>query len=415
MSDYKRFFYEYFIGLNLSESTAQFLNMLILLVTLIIVLWVTDFITRKILVQAFSNFAAKSSTDFDNLLVTHKAPRNAAHIVPLIITIKFFPTVFNDYPKFENPIETLLDLYTVFLIIWIIRSVLKTFESYFKRLPRLKDKPIASYIQVAMIIVWAIGIAVCAVILFDVSLTSFFTTLGAASAVLLLIFKDTILGFVASIQFAVNDTIRIGDWITMVKYGADGDVVSINLNNVQVQNFDKTITIIPTYAFLSEAYTNWRGMEESGGRRIKRSLILKANSVKYLNDGDVDTLKSIDLISEYINKRQLDIRGFNTNANANKELLINGRNLTNLGVFRKYAQEYVTEHSAINADMTIMIRQLAPTSKGIPLEVYAFSSDKRWANYEYIMADIFDHLIAATNYFDLELFEDVSGTINSKN
>ena len=201
----------------------------------------------------------------------------------------------------------------------------------------------------------------------------------------------------------------------MVKYGADGDVVSINLNNVQVQNFDKTITIIPTYAFLSEAYTNWRGMEESGGRRIKRSLILKANSVKYLNDGDVDTLKSIDLISEYIKKRQLDIRGFNTNANANKELLINGRNLTNLGVFRKYAQEYVTEHSAINADMTIMIRQLAPTSKGIPLEVYAFSSDKRWANYEYIMADIFDHLIAATNYFDLELFEDVSGTINSKN
>ncbi|WP_223034446.1 mechanosensitive ion channel family protein [Hanstruepera marina] len=412
MSKYSRFFYDYFISSNISESTAEFLNMAILLVILIVVLWITDFITRKVLVQAFNNFASRSSTNFDNLLVKHKAPRNIAHIVPLLITIKFFPIVFYDYPHFEQPIETILKLYTVFLIIWIIRSVLKTFESYFQSIKRLKDKPIASYIQVVMIALWVLGIAVAVVIVTDISILKFFTTLGAASAVMLLIFKDTILGFVASIQFAVNDTIRIGDWITMTKYGADGDVIAINLNNVQVQNFDKTITIIPTYAFISEAYTNWRGMEESGGRRIKRSLTIKANSITYLTDEDIQKLKTIDLISNYIESRQDDINAYNEKIGANKELLINGRNLTNLGVFRKYAQEYVTNHSAINKDMTIMIRQLAPNSKGIPLEVYAFSSDKRWANYEYIMADIFDHLLAAVPYFQLEIFEDISGKVN---
>lgn len=412
MSKYKHFFYDQFIATGISESTAELLNMLVLLIILVVVLWITDFVTRKILVQAFTNFASKTSTDFDNLLVSHKAPRNVAHIVPLLITIKFFPIVFNDYPHFEEPVETILKLYTVFLSIWIIRSVLKTFESYFQSIPRFKDKPIASYIQVVMIILWVLGIAVAVVILTHISIITFFTTLGAASAVMLLIFKDTILGFVASIQFAVNDTIRIGDWITMSKYGADGDVIAINLNNVQVQNFDKTVTIIPTYAFISEAYTNWRGMQESGGRRIKRALTLKSSSIKYLNESDINTFKGIELISDYIETRQHDIVSYNEKIGANKELLINGRNLTNLGVFRKYAQEYVTNHSAINDDMTIMIRQLAPTSKGIPLEVYAFSSDKRWANYEYIMADIFDHLIAAVPYFRLEVFEDISGTIN---
>lgn len=415
MSEFKHFFYDKFTASGLSESTSEMLNMFILLAILVVILWITDFITRKILVQAFTNFASKTVTDFDNLLVSHKAPRNVAHIVPLLITIKFFPIVFYDYPKFEKPIETVLKLYTVFLIIWIIRSVLKTFQSYFQGLKRFKDKPIASYIQVVMIMLWILGIAVSVVILTDISLIKFFTTLGAASAVMLLIFKDTILGFVASIQFAVNDTIRIGDWITMQKYGADGDVIAINLNNVQVQNFDKTVTIIPTYAFISEAYTNWRGMQESGGRRIKRSLTLKAHSVKYLNDDDVKALKDIELISDYVETRQHDITTHNEKIGANKKLLLNGRNLTNLGVFRKYAQEYVTNHSAINDDMTIMIRQLAPNSKGIPLEVYAFSSDKRWANYEYIMADIFDHLIAAVPYFQLEVFEDISGTINKTN
>ncbi|MFC2110734.1 mechanosensitive ion channel family protein, partial [Bacteroidota bacterium] len=231
------------------------------------------------------------------------------------------------------------------------------------------------------------------------------TTIGAASAVIILVFKDTILGFVASIQVSINDMVRIGDWITFEKYGADGDVIEINLSTVKVQNFDKTITTIPTYALISDSFKNWRGMEDSGGRRIKRSLNIKLESIGYLTKEEVNSLKKINMISSYLETRQADIDAYNIKNNFDKELLLNGRNLTNIGVFRKYIETYIENHSAIHKEMTIMVRQLAPTTQGIPLEIYAFSSDKRWKNYEYIMADIFDHIIAAVPYFKLEIFE----------
>ena len=309
---------------------------------------------------------------------------------------------------------TLLKVYGIILTVWIIRSILKTFESYFKTLPRLKDKPIDSYIQVVMLFVWIIAIASCLAVVINLSFIKFFTTLGAASAILLLIFKDTILGFVASIQVAVNDSVRIGDWITMEKYGADGDVIEINLSTVQVQNFDMTITHIPTFALISDSFKNWRGMQSSGGRRIKRALILKAKSVHYLTPEHIEKLKKIHLITEYLNTRQKDIDTYNSNNNIDKSTLINGRNLTNIGVFRKYLNNYIQNHSAINKDMFIMVRQLAPTAHGLPLEIYAFSSDKRWENYEYIMSDIFDHALAAVPYFDLEVFE-LSTVIDPEN
>ncbi|GGG48101.1 mechanosensitive ion channel family protein [Bizionia arctica] len=406
-------FYDYFVSLNVSETLAKYINMLCLLFILLIIIYITDFLTRKILVNSFTKFSAKSKTNFDDLLINHKAPRNIAHIVPLIITIKVFPFVFLDFPHFENYIIVILKIYGILLTIWIIRSILKTFESYFKTLPRLKDKPIGSYIQVAMLFLWIIGFATFLAVLIDLSFLKFFTTLGAASAVLLLIFKDTILGFVASIQVAINDSVRIGDWITMEKYGADGDVIEINLSTVQVQNFDMTITNIPTYALISDSFKNWRGMQSSGGRRIKRAVVLKAKSVHYLKDEQIENLKKIQLISEYLSQRQRDISSFNESHQIDKTNLINGRNMTNLGVFRKYLLSYIQNHSAINKDMSIMVRQLEPTPHGLPLEIYAFSSDKRWENYEYIVSDIFDHAIAAVPYFDLELFEYPTNFANS--
>ncbi|MDW5288465.1 mechanosensitive ion channel family protein [Formosa sp. PL04] len=399
------YFYNHFLSLGISEVSASYLNMAALLVILIVLVFISDFIARKILLQAFSTFALKSKTKFDDLLVNHKVPKNVAHIVPLIIALKWIDVVFIDFPTFESAIELLLKLYCVVLVIWIIRSVLNTLESYFKTLPRLRDKPIDSYIQVLMLFLWLIGIALIFVMAFNIDIGKFFTTLGAASAVLLLIFKDTILGFVASIQVAINDTVRIGDWITMEKFDADGTVVEINLNTLQVQNFDMTITYIPTYSLISESFKNWRGMSSSGGRRIKRAIIIKAKSIHYLTDEKVEELKKIQLLSEYLTQRQEDITAYNTNNNADKSVLINGRNLTNLGVYRKYIQSYIENHSAINKDMTIMTRQLAPTPQGLPLEIYAFSSDKRWQNYEYIMSDIFDHSISAVTYFDLEIYE----------
>lgn len=397
--------YQYLIKHGFADATAKYLNMIALVIALITVLFLIDFITRKILLQLFIKYAEKSKTNFDDLLVNNKVPRNIAHILPLIIAIEVVPFVFIDFSYIEAVTEKGLKLFGIILTLWIVRSLLNTFKDFFKTLPQLKDKPIDSYIQVFMIFAWIAGFVLAFALITDTPIWQFFTALGAASAVLLLVFKDTILGFVASIQISTNDLVRIGDWITMEKYGADGDVIEINLATVKVRNFDNTITTIPTYALISDSFKNWRGMVNSGGRRIKRALIIKQSSIKYLVQDEIDALKKIQLIADYLEHRQEDINTFNNQNNINKEVLINGRNMTNFGVFRKYIDCYLNQHSAINKDMTIMVRQLEPTTQGIPLEIYAFSNDKRWANYEYIMADIFDHLLAAVPYFQIELFE----------
>jgi miniconductance mechanosensitive channel len=262
--------------------------------------------------------------------------------------------------------------------------------------------------------IWAFSVVSLLALITGRSFMEFITTIGAASAIIILVFKDTIMGFVASIQVSVNDMVRIGDWITFQKYGADGDVIEINLATVKVQNFDMTITTIPTYALISDSFKNWRGMVSSEGRRIKRSININFDSIKFLNKEDIQKLSKIEIISSYVNDRRNDIDGFNSKNNVDKDLLLNGRNLTNIGVFRKYLQTYIETHSAINKDMTIMVRQLDPTIHGVPLEVYAFSSDKEWQNYEYIISDIFDHIISSVKYFDLHIFE-MPSSVSIKN
>ena len=410
MKTISHFFYDKFVLSGMSVSWAEYLNLAILLVVLLIVLFITDFLTRKIIVVTFNQFSETTNTNFDNLLVKNKAPRNIAHIIPVIIADNLLGSIFVHFEDIGNIAEKGLDVFVVILTLWIVRSVLNTLKDFFKTLPRLKDKPIDSYIQVFMIFAWVVGFMFAFVIITNTQIYAFLTTLGAASAVLILVFKDTIMGFVASIQVATNDMVRIGDWITFDKFGADGDVIEINLATVKVQNFDKTITTIPTYALISDSFKNWRGMSDSGGRRIKRALILKQESVKYLKDEDITNLKKIQLLTPYLEKRQKDIIAYNERNAVDKNLLINGKNLTNMGVFRKYMETFVENHSAINEKMTIMVRQLAPTSQGIPIEIYAFSKDKDWKNYEYIMADIFDHLVASVSYFELQLFELPSNT-----
>ncbi|MCF7560718.1 mechanosensitive ion channel family protein [Sabulilitoribacter multivorans] len=405
MDSLKHLLYDYLLSVGTSEVMAKYLNMLALLLGLLIIVAITDFVVRKLIRITFIQLAIKTKTRFDDLLITNKVPRNIAHIIPLLIAIEIIPTVFIDFPSFENFVEKGLIVFAIVLALWIVRSLLNTLKDYLKSLPAFKDKPIDSYIQVFMIFAWLGGFMSAIAIITGIPFIQFATGLGAISAVLILVFKDTILGFVASIQVSINDMVRIGDWITFEKYGADGDVIEINLATVKVQNFDKTITTIPTYALISDSFKNWRGMTNSGGRRIKRALFIEQEGVKYLTEAEVDKLKNIQLLTSYLETRQGDIASYNKEHNVNKELLLNGRNLTNIGVFRKYIDSYLKQHSAINKDMMIMARQLEPTTQGIPMEIYAFSSDKRWENYEYIMSDIFDHLIASLPYFDLEIFE----------
>ena len=405
MEKISHFIYDFLVKEGLTDTSAKYLNMIALLGVSLIIIFTIDYVVKRILRVLFIKIARKSKTNFDDILITNKTPKYVAHIIPWILAFEFTPIIFKDFESTENSIEKGLEVFGIILILWIIRSLLNSIKDYLKSLPNLKDKPIASYIQVFMIFAWLAGFILAFAVISGEPIWKFFTALGAASAVIILVFKDTILGFVASIQVSINDTVRIGDWITFEKYGADGDVVEITLATVKVQNFDNTITTIPTYALISDSFKNWRGMTNSGGRRIKRALHIKMNSIKYLSDKEVDQLKDIQLISKYLESVQGKIKTYNNDHKVDKKVLLNGRNLTNIGVFRKYAEAYIQNHSGINKKMMIMVRQLAPTTQGLPIEIYAFSADKRWENYEYIMADIFDHLLAAIHYFDLGLFE----------
>lgn len=397
--------YNFLLDKGLSESFALYANVIILCAVLLFLLWITDVLSRKILRKVSAGIALASKTKLDDILITNRVPRRIAHLLPILLSYWTIPTVLQDFPVTESIAFKTIQVLGIILILRIARAFFNSLKDYFKTKPRLRDKPIDSYIQVFMIFAWGAAILSILALLANINFADFLTGLGAVSAIIILIFRDTILGFVASIQVATNDMVRIGDWITFDKYGADGDVTEINLATVKVQNFDKTITTIPTYALIADSFRNWRGMNEADGRRIKRALIIKQESIRFLLPEDIERLKKIQLLTTYLNNQQERINQHNEDHNIDKSLLLNGRNLTNIGVFRKYIETYISQHSAINKKMMIMTRQLPPTPKGMPLEIYCFSADKRWQNYEYIIADIFDHLLSAISYFDIELFE----------
>jgi len=414
MKELSQILHEYLMEIGMTDENTLILYILILSLISLVGLYVIDFICKKIIRVVFIRFAKKSKSRFDDILITNRTPRYIAHLIPFSISLFIIPFIFNEFTAISDLLIRVNKMILVLVIVFILRSLIYTVRDYFKTLPKLKDKPIDSYIQVIMMFIWTFSVVSLLALITGRSFMEFITTIGAASAIIILVFKDTIMGFVASIQVSVNDMVRIGDWITFQKYGADGDVIEINLATVKVQNFDMTITTIPTYALISDSFKNWRGMVSSEGRRIKRSININFDSIKFLNKEDIQKLSKIEIISSYVNDRRNDIDGFNLKNNVDKDLLLNGRNLTNIGVFRKYLQTYIETHSAINKDMTIMVRQLDPTIHGVPLEVYAFSSDKEWQNYEYIISDIFDHIISSVKYFDLHIFE-MPSSVSIKN
>ena len=408
ISIYTDFIEKYLVEKGMIPFWASSINLVVTIIFLGLAVLFLDRMLRKVIVISFKLFSLQTKTAFDDFLVQSKFPRYIAHIIPLYFLKYSIPFILSGYPILLNIASIAMNIYGVVLIVKILRSFLRSTQKYLRTKEKYKDKPLESYIQVVMLFFWGIAAIFIIYQLTGKDIMSF-ATLGAASAVILLIFKDTILGFVASIQVSVNDIVRIGDWITYNKFGADGFVTDINLATVLVQNWDNTYTTIPTYSLISDSFQNWRGMQESGGRRIKRSVLIKQSSIKFLTDEKIEEYKKIELVKTYIEHRQREISKYNEKTSADKSVLINGRNQTNFGVFRKYLNGYLNENSAVNKELTLMVRQLEPTSKGIPLEIYCFISDKRWENFEAIMADIFDHVIASVPYFDLEIFEEPTG------
>ncbi|EDM44541.1 putative transmembrane transport protein [unidentified eubacterium SCB49] len=406
---YSTFLKEYFIDIGLNNTIAIGLNILISLLVVALIATILDIVFRKIIVQSFKIFSDKTRSTFDDFLIQSNFPRFISHFIPVSIVWLVIPYIFIAYPKLILLLHKIILIYIVILSALVFRSILRTIKNYAETKPKYQDKPIQSYVQVFMIFAWgtALFFIVNLVIGYDIINVA---TFGAASAVVLLIFKDTILGFVASIQVSVNDIVRIGDWITFSKFGADGYVTEINLATVRVQNFDNTFTTVPTYSLIADSFQNWRGMQESKGRRIKRSIFIKQSTIKFMSNEDLNKLKQIQLIAPYIEHREREVSAFNKSLNADKSSLINGRNQTNLGVFRMYAESFISENELINPDLFLMVRHLAPTDKGIPLEIFCFTYDKAWQNYERIQADIFDHLIASVPYFGLEIFENPTGS-----
>ena len=383
---------------GLSELVSQGLATLIIVASISLVVIVINFITKKIILSFFKRIAKSTSSSFDDLLIKNKVPRLLSYIPSLFFLFWIIPT-------YSNTLYLLIEAFTVILFILTIRAILNTVKDYFKSSDSLKHIPVDSYIQVIMIFIWFVGIILILSVLTGREIGTFLASLGALSAIIILVFRDTILGFVSSIQITVNDTVRIGDWITMKGSNADGNVIEVNLSTVKVQNFDNTITTIPTYKLVSDSFINWRGMSESDGRRIKRSLLIKPSSIKFLDDEEIESLKKIHLLSDYIKKIHKEIKSYNSSNQVDKSMLINGRNLTNLGIFREYVQRYLKEHPDTNDNLTMMCRQLQPTAQGIPIQIYAFSKDKEWTKYEALTSDIFDHLLSSVKYFNLECFE----------
>ena len=400
--------------LGMSEGFAELMEVftyILIIFSLTVLLW---FISRRILRSFFYKVSKNTKSKFDDFLLKNKVPSIIACFPPILLLFFSLDDILSKYPNILEFTEILLEVLGTLITIVFVKRLLNSIKDYLKTLSNFRDKPIDSYIQVIMIFIWFFGIMVIFSIISGKDIGTFLATLGALSAVILLIFKDTILGFVASIQVTVNDIVRIGDWITMKSYYADGDVIEINLSTVKVQNFDKTITSIPTYKLVSDSFINWRGMSESGGRRIKRSILIKVSSIKFLDDEQLTKLKQIERISSFITKRKEEIEKENKDKGVNKKLLLNGRNMTNIGLYRRYALAYLKDHPQISQDLTVMVRQLAPSPEGVPLEIYVFVKDKVWVNYEKIMSDIFDHLLAAIPTFDLECFKYTSEKSFSK-
>jgi miniconductance mechanosensitive channel len=397
------------IGLN--SDMAQFSKVFIAIIGIVTLSFIANFIAKRIIVVGLTHISKRTASVWDDYLVNRKVFHKLSHLAPAFVIQFTVGIALYDYnPSLTLLIEKFTYVYIVVAWVFVIISLFNALHDMYLTLDMSKNRPIKGYIQLLKIVVYILGGIIVVSILINKNPANLLVGMGASAAILMLVFKDTILGLVASVQVSANNMVKPGDWIEMPSRGADGNVLEITLNTVKVQNWDRTISTIPTYALVSESFTNWKGMEESvDGRRIKRSIFIDMRSVKFCSPELLEKLKRIKFIRDYITNRSKEIEEYNSTLEFDTSMPVNGRRMTNLGIFRKYVEAYLTNHPNVNSNAIQMVRQRQPTDVGIPLEIYCFSAEKSWVNYENVQSDIFDHILAVVPEFELRIFQSPSG------
>ena len=381
------------------------------LIFVLIIVWslFAYFFAKHFILKGLTAIINRTATQWDDIILRKRVFNRLAYLAPAMVIYISIAIPFVGYDWFIALFTGLVLIYMIVICILSLDAFLNASLDIYTTYEVSNRIPIKGFIQVFKIIVYfTSGIFIISILVNKTPLY-LFSSLGALTAVLMFIFKDAILGFVAGIQLSANQMVANGDWIEMPKYGANGDIIEIALTTVKVQNWDKTITTIPTYALITDSFKNWRGMSESGGRRIKRSVNIDLNTIQFCTDEMLDRFGKIQYISSYIEKKKKEVQEYNTKEQVDHSSLVNGKRLTNIGTFRAYVQAYLTNHPLVNTEMTLLVRQLAPTEHGLPIEIYVFSKDQDWVNYESIQSNIFDHILAVVPEFDLRVFQDPSG------
>lgn len=400
---------DFLVSKGVRADLVEWIALGIDIILIALVSWMADFIARRILLSLIHALVKKSKATWDDYFFEQRVFRNLAHLVPAFIVYESLDYIFNDVPAAIPFFQKLVVLYVIVLGVSLVNRTLRALENWTAINEKYANTPIRTISQVIRILAFFGAVIAIISILTGTKAGNILGTLAGTTAIIILVFQDSIKGLLANFQIHMYDLVKVGDWITFSKYGVDGDVLSIDLTTVKVQNFDKTVSTVPATAFVSDSFVNWRGMSESGARRIKRNIHIDITSIRHLDEGLADSLREIDLIHDFMVKRQAEIDGNNQKKGIKGASKLNGRRQTNVGLYRKYVEFYLSNHPGIHHDFTLMVRQLQPTTEGLPIEVYCFTNTIVWQEYEGIMADIFDHLYAATRHFDLALFQSPTG------
>ena len=411
MQTLQNWVYNLLAGWGLINDSSSLLDNFVILLLIILLTIGIDYVCNYFVLGMFRRLAEKTKNTLDDLIIERKIINKIIHIIPAILVYQLLPLAFpqEEMPNTLHILEKCCLVYAIAVSLRFINASLNLIHEIYSKKESLKNKPLKGFIQIIQVIAFFIGMILIVSVVIDKSPVSLFAGLGASAAILMLVFKDTILGFVAGIQLSANNMLRAGDWITMNKYGADGTVIEVTLNAVKVRNFDNTITTIPPYALVGDAFQNWRGMQESSGRRVKRSINIDMNSVCFCTPEMLEKFRKIALLTDYIDNKENELHHYNEEHHIDSSVLVNGRRQTNLGVFRAYLQRYLSNLPTVSKELTCMVRHLQPTEKGIPIELYFFSANKDWVIYEGVQADVFDHVLAVIPEFGLNVFQDISG------